>query len=130
MVRNFAKQVLPFLINSKDLEPSYKMDLDFQDCFGTKKFRPYNQRNKVNAFTVLVAMLGLDQTAAGSRGSGLLFVTKYQTSDRANTCKPIKILRWTHTCHSADKYLNMINTVRTRLSVLYVIFLSLNKNAH
>ena len=30
-------QVLPFLNNPKDLDPSYKMDLDFQDCFGRKK---------------------------------------------------------------------------------------------
>ena len=34
----FAKiQVLPFLNNPKDLAPSYKMDLDFLDCFGRKK---------------------------------------------------------------------------------------------
>ena len=30
-------QVLPFLNNSKDLDPSYKMDLDFWDYFERKK---------------------------------------------------------------------------------------------
>ena len=30
-------QVLPFLKNTKDLNPSYKMDLDFWVCFGRKK---------------------------------------------------------------------------------------------
>ena len=30
-------QVLPFLNNPKDLDPSYKMGLDFWDCLGTKK---------------------------------------------------------------------------------------------
>ena len=44
---NFAiVQVLPFLNNPKDLDPSYKMDLDFWDCFGRKKLS-YNQRNTV-----------------------------------------------------------------------------------
>ena len=30
-------RVLPFLNNPKDLDPSYKMGLDFWDCFGRKK---------------------------------------------------------------------------------------------
>ena len=30
-------QVLPFLNNAKDLDPSYEMDLDIWDCFGMKK---------------------------------------------------------------------------------------------
>ena len=35
---NFAIiRVLPFLNNLKDLDPSYKMDLDLWDCFGGKK---------------------------------------------------------------------------------------------
>ena len=39
---NFAViQVLPFLNNPKDLDPSYKMDLDFWDCFGRKKAKKY-----------------------------------------------------------------------------------------
>ena len=29
--------VLPFLNSPNDLDPSYKMDLDFWDCFGRKK---------------------------------------------------------------------------------------------
>ena len=29
--------ILPFLNNPKDLDPSYKMDLDLWDCFGRKK---------------------------------------------------------------------------------------------
>ena len=39
-------QVLPFLNNPKDLDPSCKMDLDFWDCFGRGKMS-YNQRNAV-----------------------------------------------------------------------------------
>ena len=35
---NFAIiPILPFLDNPKDLDPSYKMDLDLWDCFGRKK---------------------------------------------------------------------------------------------
>ena len=30
-------QVLLFLNNAKDLDPSYKMDLDFRNCFGRGK---------------------------------------------------------------------------------------------
>ena len=45
---NFAViRVLPFLNNPKDLNPSYKMDLDFWDCFGRKKTPSYKQRNTV-----------------------------------------------------------------------------------
>ena len=40
-------QVLPFLNNPKDLDPSYKMDLDFWDCFGRKKTLSYKRRNMV-----------------------------------------------------------------------------------
>ena len=32
---------------SKDLDRSYKMDLDLWDCFGRKKTPSYNQRNMV-----------------------------------------------------------------------------------
>ena len=39
VIWNFAIiQVLPFLNNPNNLDPSYKMDLDFWDCFGRKKF--------------------------------------------------------------------------------------------
>ena len=35
---NFAIiRVLPFLNRSKDLDPFYKMEIDFLDCFGRKK---------------------------------------------------------------------------------------------
>ena len=46
---NFAiNQVLPFRNNPKDLDPSYKRDLDFWNCFGSKKRNSScNQRNKV-----------------------------------------------------------------------------------
>ena len=38
VLSNFAViRVLPFLNNPKDLDPSYKMDLNFWDCFGRKK---------------------------------------------------------------------------------------------
>ena len=32
-------QILPFLNNPKDVDPSFKMDLDFWDCFGKKNLR-------------------------------------------------------------------------------------------
>ena len=45
---NFAIiRVLPFLNNSKDLDPSYMMDLDFWNCFGRKITLFYNRRNMV-----------------------------------------------------------------------------------
>ena len=45
---NFAIiPILPFPNNPKDLDPSYKMDLDLCDCFGRKKTLSYNQRNTV-----------------------------------------------------------------------------------
>ena len=31
--------ILPFLNDPKDLDPSYKTDLDLLDCFGRKKLR-------------------------------------------------------------------------------------------
>ena len=38
--RNFAiLPILPFLNNAKDLDPSFKMDLDLWDCFGRKIIR-------------------------------------------------------------------------------------------
>ena len=38
VLRNFAiTQVLPFLNNPKDLDPSYRMDLDFWDHLEGKK---------------------------------------------------------------------------------------------
>ena len=40
-------QVLSFLNNPKDLDPSYKTDLDFWDCLGRIKTRSYNRRNTV-----------------------------------------------------------------------------------
>ena len=43
---NFAiTPILPFLNNPKDLDPSYKTDLDLWDCFGRKKTQSYNRRN-------------------------------------------------------------------------------------
>ena len=48
VLRNFAIiQVLPFLNNSKDLDLSYKTDLDFLDCFGREISLSYNRRNTV-----------------------------------------------------------------------------------
>ena len=45
---NFAViPVLPFLNNPKDLDLSYKTDLDLWDCFGWKKTPSFNRRNTV-----------------------------------------------------------------------------------
>ena len=45
---NFAiRPNLPFLNNPKDLDPSYKTDLDLWDCFGRKKTPSHNRRNTV-----------------------------------------------------------------------------------
>ena len=38
-------RALPFLNNPKNLDPSYKMDLDFKDCLGRKKTLSYIRRN-------------------------------------------------------------------------------------
>ena len=37
------KQILSFLTNPKDLDPSYKMDLDLWDCFGRNKLHLITQ---------------------------------------------------------------------------------------
>ena len=39
-------RALSFLNNPKNLDPSYKMDLDFWDCLGRKKLS-YSRRNTV-----------------------------------------------------------------------------------
>ena len=40
VLRNYAIiRVLPFQTNAKDLDPSYKTDLDFWDCIERKKLR-------------------------------------------------------------------------------------------
>ena len=50
-------QVLPFLNNPKNLDPSYKMDLDFWDCFGRdKKTLSYNQRNTVHVLAFMIIL--------------------------------------------------------------------------
>ena len=45
-------QVLSFLNNPKDLDASYRMDLDFWDCLEGKSLS-YNQRNLLSAFSVM-----------------------------------------------------------------------------
>ena len=48
VLQNYARiRFLPFLNNPKDLDPSYKMDLGFWDCFGGKKLLSYIRRNMV-----------------------------------------------------------------------------------
>ena len=42
-----GQQVFLFQNNSKDLDLSYKTDLDLWDCFGKDKSLSYNQRNMV-----------------------------------------------------------------------------------
>ena len=38
----------PFENNPRNLDPSYKMDLDFWDCFGREKLLSLNRRNMVS----------------------------------------------------------------------------------
>ena len=40
--------------NPKDIDPSYKMDLDFWDCFGRKKALFYNWRNAVFVLKIVI----------------------------------------------------------------------------
>ena len=47
--------VLPLLNNPKDLDPSYKMDLDFWECFGRKKTLSYSRRDTVMYFSAHMA---------------------------------------------------------------------------
>ena len=46
---------LPVLNNAKDLDPSYKMDLDFWNCFGRNKhcFTTEEIRYLLNLFSIL-----------------------------------------------------------------------------
>ena len=46
--------ILSFLNNPKDLDPSYKTDLDLWDCFGRKKTPSYNRRNTVKSQHIIV----------------------------------------------------------------------------
>ena len=49
---NFAIiPILSFLNNPKDLDPSFKTDLDLWDCFERKKTLSYNRRNTVNVLS-------------------------------------------------------------------------------
>ena len=51
---------LPFLNNPKDLDLSYKTDLDLWGCFGGKIILSYNQRNTVvKILTRLAHLFGL-----------------------------------------------------------------------
>ena len=40
----------PFLNNTKDLDPSYKTDLDLWCCFGSKKLRLITEEIRYNYF--------------------------------------------------------------------------------
>ena len=42
-----CNKTFTFQNNPKDLDPSFKTDLDFGDCFGSKKTPSYNRRNTV-----------------------------------------------------------------------------------
>ena len=57
------KRVLPFQNIPKDLDPSYKMDLDLWDCFGREKSPSYNQRNMIHllSFCLCFVILRLEQ---------------------------------------------------------------------
>ena len=48
----YYNSVLLFLNNHKDLDPSFKMDLNFWDGFGRKHTLSYDRRNKVCAKNV------------------------------------------------------------------------------
>ena len=50
-------RVLPFINNPKDLDLTYKTDLDFWDCFGRKISPTYKRRNMVGiAFSPVVSV--------------------------------------------------------------------------
>ena len=53
---------IPFLNNPKDLDPSYKMDLDFWDCFGREKntvLKAKKYGNNQNEFSYDVSVIVL-----------------------------------------------------------------------
>ena len=62
--------VLPFLKNLKDLDPSYKMDLDFWNCFRRKKALSYIQGNTVHSarksMELLIGGIPLDNPMVSS----------------------------------------------------------------
>ena len=50
-------RLLLFPNSLKDLDPSFKMDLDFWDCFGSKKTPSYNRRNIFKLFSCLIGCI-------------------------------------------------------------------------
>ena len=53
-----CNRLLPFPNNPKDLDASFKMDLDFWDCLGSKKKSPsYNRRNTVHKIYMMLDLI-------------------------------------------------------------------------
>ena len=58
-------RVLPFLNNLKDLDPSYKMDLDLWDSFGRKKNVSYIRGNTVIGRSIMQLMVTNNEVNMG-----------------------------------------------------------------
>ena len=48
-----------FLNDPKDIDPSYKMDLDLWDCFGKKKLHLITEETEEGIFIVICVLLPL-----------------------------------------------------------------------
>ena len=54
---------------SQNVDPSYKMDLDFWDCFERKNSLSYSRRNTVITFTFILFQLGITVPVLAMRRS-------------------------------------------------------------
>ena len=65
--------MLPFLNNPKDLDPSYKMDLDLWDCFGRKNLHLITEEIRYNFCNLLFALVDIMDYSLTQLHTGGLF---------------------------------------------------------
>ena len=70
-------RVLPFLNNPKGLDPSYKTDLDFWDCFGRKKIL-----HLITEEIQYLSLRGIQIIIIMGNSAGPDEITHFVTSDR------------------------------------------------
>ena len=78
-----------FLNNPKDLDPSYKMDLDFGDCFSRIQNPFYKERNIVRNLVFLSA-IGLKVNGYTSREATLplIFASQLESTPKRKNSLP------------------------------------------
>ena len=71
-------RVLSFLNNPKDLDPSYKMDLDFWDCFGRKKntvLYPKKYGTMVSNASQTIKLIWADTVCSEEAGNNIYIIS-------------------------------------------------------